>query len=743
MLYLGLLQNRKWLARISIVALLLLLSPLNINAASATQTNTIQTYSVIASWPQTLHVAQPSDLAVDTSGNLYVVDTGNNRIQEFNASGVFVATWGTFGTGDGQLSNPKGIAIDRSGNIYVVDSGNSRVQKFTPDGHFLAKWGGYGEDKGQFRSPARIAIDASGDVYVVDSGNHRIQEFTSDGTFIKAWGSGPGHGIWDFNNPQDIAVDSRGYIYVADTLNNRVQIFTPTGGFRGTWDGSGQTDAPRFSSPSGIAVDASDNVYVVDWSDSGRSVRKFATDGSIDSHWGYTGSQNGQFSYPGGIAIAPSGNIYIADTRNNRVQEFTADGTFLNKWGSQNAADGAFNSPQGVAADSKGFMYIADTENDRVQKLTTDGTFVTSWGTEETGNAQLDKPSGVALGPEGNIYVLDRTYMRIFAPNGTYISRWGASGWNTGVQTQPSGIAVDSLGFVYIADIYNHQVLKFTPDGRLVASWGKDGIGSTYKDGAFSPAGIAADTFGNIYVADSGYDTVFKYKSDGSFVASWGSFGSDDGTFSRPCGVTVDTSGDVYVADTGNHRIQKYAPKERTQFKDVPQSAWYTSYVNELAAQNIISGYTDNTFLPNNFVTRAEFAKIIVSAMGEVPSPSGPSFADIADSFWGKGYIERAKELGIIGGYSDGTFRPLANVTREEVTAIAIKAGRFSPETLYINIFPDVTSSSWSWPYILEARNLNLVSGYLDGTFHPSSPVTRAEASRIVDLLLKARGDLL
>ncbi|HSV05327.1 MAG TPA: hypothetical protein VLI07_02370 [Candidatus Binatus sp.] len=119
----------------------------------------------------------PGGVATDVSGNVYVADVGNHRIQKFDGSGTFVAKWGTMGSGDGQFSYPEAVATDASGNVYVADTNNNRIQKFDGSGTFLTKWGAFGSGDGQFRGPGGVATDASGNVYVADPNNNRIQKF--------------------------------------------------------------------------------------------------------------------------------------------------------------------------------------------------------------------------------------------------------------------------------------------------------------------------------------------------------------------------------------------------------------------------------------------------------------------------------------------------------------------------------------------------------------------------------------
>lgn len=217
--------------------------------------------------PATLRLNAPAAIAVDsTNGIVYVADTGSRRIQRYSmTTGNATATaprWGAAGTGNGQFNVPSGIALDSSSNVYVADTGNNRVQKFDSIGGYLTKWGSAGTADGRFNTPTGIAVDSSGNVYVVDRGNNRIQKFSSTGTFIAKWGSA-GSGNGQFNSPRHIAVDSAGNVYVADTGNNRIQKFTPAGVYLTQW-GTAGTGNGQFSQPRGVTVASTGLVYVTD-----------------------------------------------------------------------------------------------------------------------------------------------------------------------------------------------------------------------------------------------------------------------------------------------------------------------------------------------------------------------------------------------------------------------------------------------------------------------------------------------
>ena len=104
-------------------------------------------------------------MAVDTTGNVYVADTDNHRVQKFTSTGSYLTQWGTYGTGNGQFNRPFYVSVDATGDVYVADTGNHRVQKFTSTGTYLTQWGSNGTGNGQFKSPQGVAVDhAHGDL---------------------------------------------------------------------------------------------------------------------------------------------------------------------------------------------------------------------------------------------------------------------------------------------------------------------------------------------------------------------------------------------------------------------------------------------------------------------------------------------------------------------------------------------------------------------------------------------------
>ena len=174
-----------------------------------------------------LQFKYPSGIAISPiTGQVYIADWGNDRIQVLNPDLAFSHSFGSKGSANGQFQDPTDIAIDSQGLVYVADTSNSLIQKFSPDGKFVGQFGTEGSGPGQLNGPIGITIDtaATGLVYVSEIGNHRISVFTSDGVFVRKFGS-KGSNIDQFNSPIGLTFDKDGFLYVCDYYNNRLVVY--------------------------------------------------------------------------------------------------------------------------------------------------------------------------------------------------------------------------------------------------------------------------------------------------------------------------------------------------------------------------------------------------------------------------------------------------------------------------------------------------------------------------------------
>lgn len=212
---------------------------------------------------------------LDSAGNIYLPfasGAGCNKIGKFTSAGSYVTSFSTFGVANGQVNSPNGVVVDSSGNIWVADTGNNRVQKLNSAGAYVTKFGTSGSGNGQFAIPRHIALDSAGNIYVADQNNYRVQKFDSAGTFLMKFGSN-GSGNGQFQVPAAIYVDASGKIYVTDTTQKSVQVFDSAGTFLLKVSGF------STSSPQGVVADVLGNFFVSNTN--GLNIKKYNSSGVL------------------------------------------------------------------------------------------------------------------------------------------------------------------------------------------------------------------------------------------------------------------------------------------------------------------------------------------------------------------------------------------------------------------------------------------------------------------------------
>ena len=598
----------------------------------------------------------PRSVAVDSSGNLFIADSGNNRLIKRTPSGatsLFAGTGVEGFSGDGerartaQLRNPWGVSVDGAGNVFIADTGNNRVRKvdaagtittIAGSGNYFGPFGDGGPAlSASLSGPSGIAVDPEGNVFIADQGHNRVRKVTPAGVISTV--AGPGYGGFSGDGgpattaslsvPLGLAVDRIGNIFIADIQNDRIRMVTTAGtistvagsesGFIG--DG-GPAVSAMLSYAQGVAVDSAGNLFIADTRNH-RIRRVNAVTGSLTQNITTVAGSGEQFSdgfssratnaflgEPSAVVADEAGNFYVTDLVTHRVRKISVDGTMSTVAGDPSRlfsyqagfrGDGGpatwarLNKPDGLAVDRGGSLYIADTHNHRIRKVTPDGIITTIVGNGIAGyggdgelavNAQLNLPRGLALDGLGNLYIADTFNDRVRKVTADGIIVTVAGGGNSvsigdggpavsGVLAKPGGVALDPAGNLYIADTYHHRVRTVTLDGIIMTVAGI-GVGGDGGDGQLAlnaqlgfPEDVALDGSGNLYIADSLNSRIRKVTPGGNISSVAGSgirgYSGDGGlaVYARldsPSGIATDANGRLFIADRDNHRIRLVSP---------------------------------------------------------------------------------------------------------------------------------------------------------------------------------------
>ena len=609
----------------------------------------------------------PSGVSVDISGNVYIVDAFNHKIRMVNSLSIINTFAGTGTAGDSgdsglatiaQLNNPNGVSVDISGNVFIADTGNNKIRMVTSKGIITTIAGtgiwGNGGDGGlaiaaQLNQPYAVSVDISGNVYIADQNNNKIRMVTSIGIITTIAGTGAYGDSGDggaatsatLGYPTGVSVDISGNVYIADNGNSKIRMVTSagiittiagTGGWGSSGDGGAATSA-QFYYPYGVSVDISGNVYIADYFDN--KIRMIGPRGRVFSRpTGQPSEQpsarpsllptsqpstqpsnepSGQpssqpstrpmacpSSYPTAQPSSqpseqpsqqPSARPESQPPSNqNIITTIAGTGTAGNSGDGGAAIAAQLNQPWDVSVDISGNVYIADGNN-KIRRVTRAGIITTIAGTGDGGSdgdgdaatsAQLGGPSGVSVDISGNVYIADTGNHKIRMVTSTGIittiagtGMWGNSG-DIGAATSvqlyfPSGVSVDISGNVYIADSSNNKIRMVNSNGIITTIAGTGTPGYSGDGGVatsaqlYNPIGVSVGISGNVYIADTYNHKIRMVNSAGiiTTIAGMKGYGdSGDGgaatsaQLSGPFGVAVDISGNVYIADLNSNKIR-------------------------------------------------------------------------------------------------------------------------------------------------------------------------------------------
>jgi hypothetical protein len=609
----------------------------------------------------------PASIAIDSSGNLFIADRGNNLILEVvMATGniITVAGNGTAGySGDNgpataaELNAPIGVAVDSVGDLFIADGNNNvirEVVKATGDiitevvkatGDIITVAGdgtvGYSGDNGpataaELDGLTGVAVDSAGDLFIADAGNNVIRQTTPavvvairpDATLtalrasaastlperpitltatvsdLTAGGVTPTGGMVTFSDQNGTIASEPLNDGVATLTTSSLALgtYTVTASYGGTLDFAPSTTGtivtaagngnfgyvgdngpvpfpvpfPGLNSPSGVAVDSAGDLFVAGYGNNViREVVK-ATGEIItvagNGTAGYSGDSGpataAELDVPLGLAVDSAGDLFIADTGNNVIREvvkatgniITIAGNGTEGYSGDNgpATDAELNAPYGVAVDSAGDLFIADTYNNVIREVV-----------KATGVMISNKMIPFVVKPPGAIITV--------AGNGTTGYSGDGRPATAAELNGPSGFTVDSAGNLFIADSYNNvirEVVKasgdiFTVAGNGTAGYSGDNGPPTAAE-LNGPSDVAVDSVGDLYIADSNNNVIREVvKATGTIITVAGNgttgYSGDNGPATAaelnfPTGVAVDSAGDLFIADYGNIVIRRTTP---------------------------------------------------------------------------------------------------------------------------------------------------------------------------------------
>ena len=563
----------------------------------------------------------PQGIAVDAVGNIFIADKLNNRVRKIDSAGIIV----TF-AGSGQrravednvlaakasVLEPAGLAVDRHGNVYIAESGGNRVRRVDRSGIISTIAGtgepGFGGDRGAataalLHRPSDVAVDLAGNVYVADNFNHRVRAIDTDGMIRTVAGTGVGGSgregaiatQSDIFHPTQIAIDPQGNLYIAG--QDRISKVDASGTIRTFGGPSPSAGGGLTLGPRAVAVDLQGIVYFTRRDFSG--ISKVGVSGVVSSVLDIPQDEY----FPEGLAVDASGTLFFSNPRSNRLYSVQPGGEAVAVAGlgfgrytgeGGPATDAKLQYPQSVAADRLGNLYLQD--GSLIRKVDSSGTIRTVAGNESAAPSEdgqpiaLRRPTGVTLDAEGNIYFSERLGHRIrqVDPAGSMSIVAGAeeSGFaGDGGSAEaaqlafPEGLAIDSAGNLYVTDSLNHRIRKIDTAGTITTLAGS---GDTLADENFTggyggdggmatdallgrPTDVAVDAIGNLYIADRSNHRIRKVELSGVIYTVAGNgeaaFAGDGGPATEaslhgPIGVEIDDDGNIFVADTSNHRLR-------------------------------------------------------------------------------------------------------------------------------------------------------------------------------------------
>ena len=587
-------------------------------------------------------------VCADISGNVYIVESSMYRIRKVNPAGILTtfAGTGTFGSsGDtgkatsATLNNPRRVFVDANGlNVYIVDSGNNKIRKVDSAGTIttIAGTGAAGivGDNGQataaqLNNPFGGCIDTNSNIYIADFGNQKIRKINSAGIITTYAGTGTVGSAGNNGQatsaglyyPRGVGADSNGNIFIADSGNNQIRmvnragiITTIAGSTLGSTGDGGSASTALLNTPFSVSVDINGNVFIADTNNhrirlinNAGIITTIAGTGTIGSTGDNGPSTSAQLNYPSDVTLDSNGNVFIADRSNFEIRKVmplvpTASPTVLQ------LTNLPTTQPSKVLSTSPTMMPIYDQS--------TCLPCASGYYSSVAGSLVCTIcPAGkYAQTTSGATYCLDCPMNTYNSNPGAYslsqcttcnhdqlsmggstacsyiitniagaLSKTGSTGYgNTATSATFSnnlnGLVIKSSAspVVYVADTNNHKIRMISLTSKTISSITFNAY-TTRTVGTFTPYDLAFDNTNTfLYVADLNH--AIRKISNGvsgsnmTRVVGTGTAGCSSSTtlapskylLQSPQSIAVDSSNNIFIADTGNNRVVQYVASTNT-----------------------------------------------------------------------------------------------------------------------------------------------------------------------------------